>query len=117
MLGAADLGLCCHRSSSGVDLPMKIADLMGAGVPVLALNYGACLAEQVRNGENGLLFESSDELARQLYELFKTFPLTPRLDELRDNVRRLQPLRWFEGWKAEAAPIFSMPPPGHEPSF
>ena len=110
MLGAADLGLCCHRSSSGVDLPMKVADLMGAGVPVLALNYGACLAEQVRNGENGLLFESSEELAMQLYELFKTFPLTLRLDELRDNVRRLQPLRWFEGWKAEAAPIFSMLP-------
>jgi beta-1,4-mannosyltransferase len=106
MLWAADLGLCCHRSSSGFDLPMKLADLMGAGVPVLALNYGACLAEQLREGENGLLFENADQMASQLYELFDGFPATPRLDQLRDNVRRLRPMRWCEGWKAEAAPIF-----------
>ena len=70
MLGAADLGLCCHRSSSGFDLPMKLADLMGAGVPVLALDYGACLAEQLREGKNGLLFRNAQQLASQLYELF-----------------------------------------------
>jgi beta-1,4-mannosyltransferase len=106
MLGAADLGLCCHRSSSGFDLPMKLADLMGAGVPVLALNYSACLAEQVREGENGLLFENADQLASQLFMLFKGFPAAPRMNKLRDNLRRLQPMRWSEGWKAEAAPIF-----------
>jgi beta-1,4-mannosyltransferase len=108
MVGSADLGLCCHRSSSGFDLPMKVADLMGAGVPVLALNYGACLAEQVRDGENGLLFGSAEQLATQLYELFKDFPATPVLDRLRDNVRRLPPTRWGDGWKATAAPIFGL---------
>jgi beta-1,4-mannosyltransferase len=107
MLGAADLGLCCHRSASGFDLPMKIADLMGAGVPVLALNYGACLAEQVHNGENGLLFENADELAHQLYRLFDGFPAAPILNKLRDNVRHLRPMRWCEGWQAEAAPVFA----------
>ncbi len=107
MLGAADLGLCCHRSSSGFDLPMKLADLMGAGVPVLALDYGACLAEQLHEGENGLLFEDADQMASQLYELFDGFPAAPRLDKLRDNVRRLRPMQWCEGWKAEAAPIFA----------
>jgi beta-1,4-mannosyltransferase len=109
MLGAADMGLCCHRSSSGFDLPMKLADLMGSGVPVLALNYGACLAEQVREGETGLLFESADQLAGQLYELFNGFPASPSLDKLRDNVRRLRPMLWSEGWKAAAAPIFTAP--------
>ena len=48
IVGVADLGLCLHRSSSGVDIPMKVADLFGAGVPVCALDYGACLAERVR---------------------------------------------------------------------
>ncbi len=108
ILGAAVLGLCCHRSSSGFDLPMKVADLMGAGVPVLALNYGACLAERLHEGENGLLFGSAEQLAIQLYKLFKNFPATPFLNRLRDNIRRSPPTSWSDGWKAAAAPIFGL---------
>jgi beta-1,4-mannosyltransferase len=108
MLGSADLGLCCHRSSSGFDLPMKIADLFGAGVPVLALDYGPCLKEQVREGENGLLFSDAAGLAARLFELFEKFPdAMPALDHLRANLLA-QPLRsWGEGWKAEAAAVFA----------
>src|SRR4029079_2742977 len=54
VVGSADLGLCLHRWSSVFDIPMKVADLFGAGVPVCALDYGACLAERVRHGDNGL---------------------------------------------------------------
>ena len=56
-------GLCLHRSSSGLDIPMKVADLFGAGVPVCALDYGASLAERVRHGDNGLLFSTAEQLA------------------------------------------------------
>jgi beta-1,4-mannosyltransferase len=107
LLGAVDLGLCLHRSSSGVDLPMKIMDMFGSGLPVCALDYGPCLAEQVRHGENGLLFSTSEQLAHQLYELFKDFPQqTPLLDHLRGNALKCGRVRWREGWQREVEGVF-----------
>src|SRR4029077_18593749 len=73
IVGSADLGLCLHRSSSGLDIPMKVADLFGAGVPVCALDYGASLAERVRHGDNGLLFSTARQLSDLLFDLFETF--------------------------------------------
>jgi beta-1,4-mannosyltransferase len=108
LLGSADAGVSCHRSASGIDLPMKIADLFGAGVPVCALNYGPCLGEQVRHGENGLLFADAEQLAAQLYELFEGFPdHTPLLDRLRDRVLSQPRISWREGWNTEAAQVFA----------
>ncbi len=106
LLGAADLGICVHRSASGVDLPMKVADMLGAGLPVCALNYGPCLAEQIEHGRNGLLFSSSVELAEYLYRLFNDPDTEPRLEDLRRHVAH-QSLRWQDGWQLEAAPLFA----------
>ena len=107
LLGAADLGLCLHRSSSGLDLPMKIADMFGSGLPVCALDYGPCLTELVRHGENGLVFSTSEQLANQLYELFQGFPsATPLLARLRRNASECGRVRWREGWQKDALPVF-----------
>ena len=105
IVGMADLGLCLHRSSSGVDIPMKVADLFGAGVPVCALDYGACLAERVRHGDNGLLFSTARQLADVLFELFETFPDESQLTRLRAGARRSAQPTWEEGWAKEARPV------------
>ncbi len=107
LLGAADLGLCLHRSASGLDLPMKVADMFGCGLPVCALDYGPCLAEQVQHGQNGLLFTTSTQLAEQLYTLFRAFPDdTPLLDQLRRNVSARATRRWTDEWRVVAEPVF-----------
>ena len=106
VVGSADLGLCLHRSASGLDIPMKVADLFGAGVPVCALDYGACLAERVRHSDNGLLFSTGRQLADILFDLFETFPRDQTtLDRLRVGARRSARPTWDEGWTKDAAPI------------
>ena len=106
IVGSADLGLCLHRSSSGVDIPMKVVDLFGAGVPVCALDYGACLAERVRHGDNGLLFNNGSQLGDILFDLFESFPTSAALlDRLRTGARRASRPTWEEGWTAEALPV------------
>ncbi len=106
IVSSADLGLCLHRSSSGVDIPMKVVDLFGAGVPVCALDYGASLAERVRHGDNGLLFSTARQLADELFDLFETFPgSASMLERLRSGARRSARPTWEEGWATEARPV------------
>ncbi len=106
VLSAADLGLCLHRSASGLDLPMKIVDLHGAGLPVCALDYGPCLDEMLRHDDTGLRFADAETLARQWVALLATFPAaTPELDRLRANVEQARGTTWRAGWEAEAREI------------
>ena len=104
-LGAADLGLCLHRSASGLDLPMKIADMQGAGLPVCALDYGPCLDEMLRHDDTGLRFADAGALARQWVDLLARFPATPWLDRLRANVLKAREVTWRAGWDAEAREV------------
>ena len=106
VVGSADLGLCLHGSSSGLDIPMKVADLFGAGVPVCALDYGACLAERVRHGDNGMLFSTGRQLADVLFALLETFPADQStLERLRAGARRSARPTWDEGWTKDAKPV------------
>jgi len=100
VLAAADLGVCLHRSASGLDLPMKVLDMFGAGLPVCALDYGPCLAELVQHGINGLLFRTSDELAGQLRTTLATYPdFSPTVDGLRAGVLQSRVGTWEDSWK------------------
>ncbi|KAF5377245.1 hypothetical protein D9615_006405 [Tricholomella constricta] len=87
LLGSADLGVCLHSSSSALDLPMKVVDMFGCGLPVCALDF-ACLQELVKDGANGRVFKNSSQLAAQFVDLLTGFPGTPHLDELRASLAR-----------------------------
>ncbi|XP_012503196.1 PREDICTED: chitobiosyldiphosphodolichol beta-mannosyltransferase [Propithecus coquereli] len=105
LLGSADLGVCLHKSSSGLDLPMKVVDMFGCCLPVCAVNF-QCLHELVKHEENGLVFEDSEELAAQLQMLFSKFPdPAGKLSQFRKNLRESEQLRWDESWTRTVLPL------------
>ncbi len=107
VVAAADIGLCLHRSASGLDLPMKVMDFFGAGVPVCALDYGPCLAEAVRDGDNGLTFTDAPQLARLLAELAR--PESVLIQQLRAGVAAASIVSWDQAWAKEVLPVLSRP--------
>lgn len=41
LMGVSDLGICLHESTSGLDFPIKVLDMLSASVPVVALDFPA----------------------------------------------------------------------------
>ncbi|KAL1888537.1 mannosyltransferase [Sporothrix stenoceras] len=112
LLALADLGVCLHMSSSGVDLPMKVVDMFGAGLPVAAYSDYESFGELVREGENGRGFTVSEELAALLARLLdsqaETSANVTELSRLRDGARKESALRWPEEWDRVVAPILDL---------
>ncbi|KAI7849782.1 hypothetical protein BDC45DRAFT_266101 [Circinella umbellata] len=107
LLGSADLGISLHTSTSGMDLPMKVVDMFGCGLPVCAASF-ECLSELVVDGKNGLTFSDSDQLADQLMDLFVRKP--SYLEELRKNViEEYKDRNWEKQWNNTIRDIFISP--------
>eukprot|EP00037_Helgoeca_nana_P011710 m.105259 g.105259 ORF g.105259 m.105259 type:complete len:481 (-) comp21003_c0_seq1:67-1509(-) len=107
LLGAANLGVSLHTSSSGLDLPMKVVDMFGCALPVCAKQF-SCLHELVKDGINGVTFDTSAQLGVQIVDLLRGFPNnTQQLDKLRTGLKAFRENGWERNWTAEAAPTFS----------
>ncbi|CAG8518521.1 4343_t:CDS:2 [Scutellospora calospora] len=90
----ADLGISLHKSSSGMDLPMKIVDIIG---------------ELVQHGKNGLIFKNEEELARQLIELFNDYPANAsKIKLMRKHVDEFQKNRWDANWNRVVLPLLNI---------
>lgn len=106
LIGMADLGLCLHQSSSGLDLPMKLADLRGAGVPVATYDYAPVLSEVMTSGQEGVTFRDPGDLAHLLVDVARhaITPETP-LARSRAWLAEHPPERWDAQWEAAARPV------------
>ena len=106
LLASADLGICLHKSSSGVDLPMKVVDMFGAGLPVAGWSLYESWPELVKEGVNGKGFGNSEELEQILLQLFGDDG--SKLSALREGALIEGQRRWDDEWNECAGKIFEL---------
>ena len=104
LLGSADLGVSLHTSSSGVDLPMKVVDMFGAGLPVVGWGDFEAWPELVREGVNGKSFSDAKGLQEVLMQLFGGDE--ELLGRLKEGAIEEGELRWDEEWDRVAGTLF-----------
>lgn len=95
LLRLCDFGVSLHMSSSGLDLPMKILDMFGSGIPVFALDYPV-LNELVKEGKNGLKFKNSTKLNDIMLKTIQDQKLN---DSITANARKESKVRWNSSWE------------------
>ncbi|ATY64461.1 beta-1,4-mannosyltransferase, putative [Cordyceps militaris CM01] len=107
LLAAADLGISLHKSSSGVDLPMKVVDMFGAGLPVVAYSKFESFSELVKESINGCGFETASEL-NLLFKRLLAGDGAEELATLKKGAIKEGLLRWDEEWDRVVAPILGL---------
>ncbi|PKX94907.1 chitobiosyldiphosphodolichol beta-1,4 mannosyltransferase [Aspergillus novofumigatus IBT 16806] len=105
LLASASLGISLHTSSSGVDLPMKVVDMFGAGLPVLGWDRFQAWPELVTEGVNGMGFGSSGELLDHLVDLFEN---PSKLEKIRTGARKESNRRWNDEWGPIAGKLLGL---------
>lgn len=105
VLGVGDVGVSLHTSSSGIDLPMKIVDFFGVGVPVITLDFPA-ISELVEHGGDGLITQSNQ--AAEIHRLLTQFLGDPILrHSLKQGALTQSRRRWKAAWTSTMGPKFS----------
>ncbi len=112
LLRAAAVGISMHRSASGLDIPMKIVDMMEAGLPVLAYDYAPCLAELLPRERAAGLFRTAAELSERLFEFLQDYPDLARLAAIHAEMSALASPSWTEEWRRVMSPILAEIRPG-----
>jgi beta-1,4-mannosyltransferase len=109
-IGTADLGLCLHQSASGLDLPMKLADFRGPGVPAAAFDYSPVLGEVLTNGKEGVTFRDPGDLATLLVSVARRNATAESpLARSRAWLAAHPAERWEDHWKTAAASVLTNP--------
>ena len=106
LLGAADLGVSLHTSSSGVDLPMKVVDMFGVGLPVLGYSNYTAWSELVQEDVNGKGFSNAEQMSDSLKRLFD--PANNDLEILKLGALQESKHRWSSEWNPVAVKLFRL---------
>ncbi|KAF2012276.1 glycosyltransferase family 33 protein [Aaosphaeria arxii CBS 175.79] len=106
LLASADLGVSLHTSSSGVDLPMKVVDMFGAGLPVVGWGKFEAWPELVKEDVNGKGFGSSDKLWQLLVNLFED--RDGLLATLKEGALKESEYRWDGEWDSVGGKLFQL---------
>lgn len=106
LLASADLGVSLHTSSSGVDLPMKVVDMFGAGLPVVGWGAFEAWSELVTEDVNGKGFSSAEQLAEQLVTLFGKDDTL--LKTLKEGALKESGNRWEGEWDGVGGKVFKL---------
>ena len=109
LLGCADLGVCLHYSSSGLDLPMKVVDMFAAGLPVLAHDYKT-ITELVTPNKYGELFKTAEELGLRIETHVNEFYKGDHKLNLtyRSNIAKDFNEDWMSQWERVMIPVLSL---------
>lgn len=106
LLASANIGVSLHQSTSGVDLPMKVVDMFGAGLPVVGWGNFAAWPELVRDRVNGRSFGNAKELQNILVELLGDD--MQQLEALRRGALKESEWGWDDEWEFVVGKLFGM---------
>lgn len=106
LLSVADLGVSLHMSTSGLDLPMKVVDMFGAGLPVAGWGNFEAWPELVRDGDNGRSFANAQGLQSILMDLFGGN--VAELKALKEGAIKEGARRWDSEWDPIAGRLFGL---------
>ena len=117
LLKWCDIGLCFHLSSSGLDLPIKVVDMFGVGIPVIAINFNqtemekimeisdinkneikTALNELVEHNKHGFIFNNSEELAKYILNIYNDIDDNISRD-FKDNIEQFRKHKWNDQWR------------------
>ena len=104
LVRSADVGISLHKPALGLDPPMKVADFIAGGVPVLELHGGPAPPSLVVVGKNGNVFRDPAGLAGSLVRLASDPAALAALRAEAEAEASRHP-SFGQVWAAEVAPI------------
>ncbi|CDK28291.1 unnamed protein product [Kuraishia capsulata CBS 1993] len=102
ILAVSDLGVSLHVSSSGLDLPMKVVDLFGCGIPVISLGFET-IGELVQDGKNGAIVSTADEMVKEFEQLLTES--SPKYKTLKKGALKKSTEKWDAEWDRKLKPL------------